>query len=96
MSFDFSEEFYKQHNKFLSFIPYILHKEQCDQVINYVNQGIDFPIPKLTLFQESYINGQLENIYSKEMPFHQDKYFTSTKDLLYYIENHAAQTSGAA
>jgi len=89
MSFDFSAEFYQQHNKFLSFIPYITHKEQCDRIIDCVCQQVDVTIPKLTLFQESYINGQLENIYQKEMPFHQDRYFTSTKDVLYYIENNA-------
>ena len=87
--FEFSEEFYQQHQKFISFIPYINHKSQCDNIVLCIQQGIEISIPKLTLFQESYINGHLENIFNKEMPFHQDRYFTSTKDVLYYIATHA-------
>lgn len=91
LHFDFCDEFYQRHNKFLSFIPYIKHKHQCDHIVNCVRQRVDLPIPKLTLLQESYINGQLENIYNKEMPFHQDEYFTSVKDVLYYIDNIATK-----
>ena len=87
MQFNFSKEVYQQHEKFLSFIPYINHKSQCDQIINQVCNEIEVDLPKLSLFQESYINGCLENIYGKEMPFQQDRYFTSTKDMLYYINN---------
>jgi hypothetical protein len=88
-AFDFSTEFYQQHQKFISFIPYIDHKHMCDHIVLSVQQGQDIAIPRLTLFQESYINAQLENIFNREMPFHQDSYFTSTKDVLYYINNHA-------
>ena len=84
---DFSSKFYHHHSKFLNFIPYCDHKEQCDKIIDCVSAGVDEVIPKLTLFQESYINGCLENIYHKEMPFRQDTFFTSTTDMLYYIEN---------
>ena len=87
--FDFSDKFYQHHNKFLSFIPYIGHKEQCDYIIDCIVKDIDLIIPPLTLLQESYINGNLENICNKEMPFHQNIYFTSTKDMLYYINNDA-------
>ena len=85
--FEFVDDFYATHEKFLSYIPYRDHKQQCDQIINYINNSEIQPIPPLTLFQESYINGCLENLYHKEMPFHQDKYFTSTKDVLYYLEH---------
>jgi hypothetical protein len=87
--FDFSLEFYQLHAKFLSFIPYQDHKQHCDHIVECVRNNIEVAIPKLTLFQESYINGCLENIYCKEMPFHQDRYFTSTKDVLYYINTSA-------
>ncbi len=87
--FEFSEEFYQQYQKFISFIPYINHKSQCDNIVSSVQQEIEINIPKLTLLQESYINGRLENIFKKEMPFYQDRYFTSTKDVLYYISTHA-------
>jgi hypothetical protein len=85
--FNFSPEFYQHHKKFLSFIPYQNHKQQCDHIIDCVRINTQIHVPELTLFQESYINGCLENIYGKEMPFHQDRYFTSTVDMLYYITN---------
>jgi hypothetical protein len=87
LKFDFSEEFYQLHKKFLSFIPYTDHKKQCDNIIHNICSGSDSSIP--TLFQESYINGQLENIFGKEMPFYQEQYFTSCRDVLYYISNNA-------
>ena len=86
-TFDFSTEFYKHYLRFIEFIPYAEHKLICDNIVSCVQQRTEVPIPKLTLFQESYINACLENIHRKEMPFHQDNYFTSTKDVLYYIDN---------
>jgi hypothetical protein len=83
--FDFSTDFYQQHQKFLSFVPYIAQKEMCDNIVLHTQQEKNIPIPVLTLFQESYINAQLENIFKIEMPFHQDKYFESTKEVLRYI-----------
>lgn len=89
LNFDFvpNDDFYRTHEKFLSLNPYITHKPQCDNIIEAVRHGTHIDIPSLSLFQESYINGCLENIYHKEMPFHQNKYFTSTKDVLHYIEH---------
>jgi len=87
--FDFCDEFYKYHQTFVSRIQCLDHQARCDQIINAIQQEQDCEIPKLTLFQESYINSQLENFYHKEMPFHQVDYFTSTKDVLYYIKNQA-------
>jgi hypothetical protein len=43
------------------------------------------PLNKLTLFKESYINAQLEKIFNIEMPFLQEEYFTSTKEIIEYI-----------
>lgn len=85
MKFEFNDNFYNLHSKFLSNIAYTKNKEQCDQIIQAVINQIDINVPKLTLLQESYINGQLENYYKKEMPFHNLDYFTSTKDMLQYI-----------
>ena len=82
-----TDEFYIIHQKFLSYNPFTNHKQQCDQVIDAVINHRQTDIPKLSLFQESYINGCLEKIYHKEMPFHQDRYFTCTKDVLYYLKN---------
>jgi hypothetical protein len=87
--FDFSPEFYQHHANFLSFISCKDHKQHSDHIVECVRTNTEVDIPKLTIFQESYINGCLENIYRKEMPFHQDRYFTSTKDVLNYINTSA-------
>jgi hypothetical protein len=87
--FKFDSNLEMLHKKFLTLIPYIGHKVQCDNIISAIQRGQPQRIPSLTLFQESYINGQLENIYKKEMPFHNLTYFTSTKDVLQYLETRA-------
>jgi hypothetical protein len=89
MKFDFSDDFYKHHQKFLSFIPYIGHKQVCDNIIDCIQTGTNIEIPDLSLFQESYINGNLERLYQKEMPFHSVDYCKSTAEMLYYIEHQA-------
>lgn len=91
LGFDFmpGQDFCQRHQKFLELNPFVNHKAQCDQIIDSITKQAHIDIPSLSLFQESYINGCLENIYNKEMPFHQDKYFISTKDVLYYLENSA-------
>jgi hypothetical protein len=89
MRFDFSDEFFQHHEKFLSFIPYVTHQQTCDHIVECVRQEIDVAIPNLTLFQESYINGNLERIHGKEMPFLPNSYFNSTLEMLYYIKNQA-------
>lgn len=85
-TFEPTDEFYQMHQKFLSFNPYINHKQQCDTIVNAVVNRVHCAIPKLSLFQESYINGRLENIFNKEMPFRQSEYCSSTEELLYYLE----------
>lgn len=89
IGFDFTpnEDFCQRHQKFLELNPFVNHKAQCDHIIDSITKQAHIYIPSLSLFQESYINGCLENIYNKEMPFHQDKYFTSTRDMLYYLDH---------
>jgi hypothetical protein len=87
--FDFSHEFYQMYLRFFNSIPYLECQSQCDQIIRAVINQVDYTIPSLTLFQESYINAKLENYYAKEMPFHQLNYFTNTKDMWQYIETQA-------
>lgn len=87
--FNFCSEFVESHTKFLSFISYQTHKEQCDQIVQNIVNQTSAVIPSLTLFQESYINARLEKIYKKEMPFHDQTYFTSTEDVLQYIMTRA-------
>jgi hypothetical protein len=88
-NFVFDDAFYIKHEKFLSFIPYIDHKQQCDRLIKCILNQIPADIPELSLFQESYINGHIENIFKKEMPFQQDRYFKTTQDMLYYLDTMA-------
>lgn len=38
------------------------------------------------LIQESWLNAQLENLYGKEMPLKQERYFSSTKEIIEYLE----------
>jgi hypothetical protein len=84
--FKFNSDLEILHKKFLNLIPYVDHQLQCDNIISAIQQGQKQIIPLLTMLQESYINGQLENIYKKEMPFHDLNYFTSTVDVLQYLE----------
>lgn len=57
----------------------------CNEFIDAVVKGLTINIPTLTLFQESYINGRLEKLYEKEMPFVQHNYFTNTKEIIEYL-----------
>jgi len=74
------------HADFLSKNTYTDHKEISDTIISAIKNKRYTPIPKLTLFQESYINGVLEHTYpGLEMPFMQNEYFKNTKDIIEYI-----------
>ena len=84
-----NDEFEKLHQKFLAQIPYVGNQAQCNDIVSAVQSNQDQIIPALTLLQESYINAKMENIYKKEMPFHDLNYFTSTKDMLQYIKTQA-------
>jgi hypothetical protein len=86
---DFEQWLPDLHDKFLARINCLHHQKICEDIIGAVLQGRSCAVPPLTLLQESYINARLESIFHKEMPFHQDNYFTHTKDMLYYI-NHVA------
>lgn len=77
------------HSKFISKIPYLNDRCICENLIKCVIDQDLVTIPPLSLMQESYINGRLEDIFKKEMPFQQDLYFTNTEDVLYYINNQA-------
>lgn len=74
------------HNSFLSKIPYRNIKKQCDEIINATLALENLVIPELSLLQESYINANLEIVSGRKMPFDQDVYFTSTQDIIKYLE----------
>lgn len=73
------------HNTFLNRIIGLSDTAICDTIINNINDNIDINIPKLNLFQESYINGKLEKLFNKEMPFKMDIYFTNTRQIIDYL-----------
>lgn len=89
MKFRFDDELIDLHQKFLHLIPYVNNQIECDDIINAVKSNKERVIPPLTLFQESYINAKLENHYRKEMPFYGVNYFTSTLDVLKYLQSRA-------
>jgi hypothetical protein len=89
LKFLFNDTFYETHQKFLNYNTFLNIKLQCDLIVDAVVAQANVDIPKLNLLQESYINAALENIFQKEMPFHQENYFKSTKDVLYYLNNQA-------
>jgi len=60
-------------------------KIQCDMLIDSISNKQIVTIPSLSVLQESYINGNLENLYQIEMPFMQEKYFNSTHDISQYL-----------
>lgn len=77
------------HSRFVAKIPYLNDQKVCDHVIRAVINQQHTHIPKLSLMQESYVNGRLERLFGKEMPFYQTEYFTNTKDMLQYIQHQA-------
>lgn len=70
------------HKEFLTKQIYREHHVICDQIIEAVQQGQELAIPPLTLFQESYINGRIEHLYQREMPFFMTQYFSNTRDII--------------
>ena len=73
------------HQEFLSRQPQAQYKVECDKIIDCVRLEKYATISKLTLFQESYLNAQLELLYNLEMPLQQDQYWADTYQILEYI-----------
>jgi hypothetical protein len=72
-------------NEFIKRQIYKNNKNECDFIIDSVINLQNVQIKKLTLLQESYINGKLEKTFNLEMPFVQPNYFTDTKDIIEYL-----------
>jgi len=71
--------------KFVNFQKFKSYKLVCDEIISCVNNKKSVFIPKLSLLQESYINGVLEKQFGVEMPFVQPNYFTSTAEIIKHL-----------
>lgn len=77
------------HAMFKAKVKFLEDKRYCDLIIDDIMHQRSRSLPNLNLLQESYINGNLERLLGKEMPFHQDQYFTHTRDMLQYIHTQA-------
>jgi hypothetical protein len=73
------------HADFLKRQPYKNLKKETDQLIDEINNGGSNNLIDLTLFQESYIDAELELQYNIEMPTRVDVYFPTTKHIFKYI-----------
>jgi hypothetical protein len=73
------------HRQFILRQPHSEYQLVCDNLVACVLGGIDSIIPELTLFQESYINANLEFAIDKEMPFNQPEYFKTTQEIIDYL-----------
>lgn len=81
------------HDNFLKNLNCFLNlTARANEIISCVKDNQNFDIGKLTLFQESYINAKLENIYNIEMPFMQNTYFANTYEIITYIHTNVADT----
>ena len=75
------------HEKFMQGLTYFLNLNVLpDKIISAVQEKTELEFGNLTFLQESYINGNLERIYGKEMPFLQEDYFTNTKEIIEYLQ----------
>jgi hypothetical protein len=70
------------HNEFLKRQPYKHSKSFCDAIIDQILRGEFFDLPKLDLMQESYICGQLEKHFGRELPADQVKWFENSCEIL--------------
>lgn len=75
------------HKKFLQRQPYRYHAQMCDDVLMAVAQGLDQPIPDLTLLQEAWIDAALECRYHREMPAEKTTYWRNTQQILDYVRH---------
>jgi len=73
------------HQQFLDNQIFKNSKIQADRMICAVQQRQEMPISKLSLLQESYINGVLERMYNIEMPFVQPVYFSNTTQIIEHL-----------
>jgi len=80
-------EYKEEHREFLHYLEYFLSLNILpDKIINAVEHELDLEFDNLTILQESYINGNLERIFNKEMPFLQEKYFINTRQIIDYLK----------
>ena len=80
-NFENVPEFTELHQEFLSTQPYKNSKSFCDQLLTRINDHEVFAIPKLDLFQESYIAACIELQYNIILP-NNESWFTHSREIL--------------
>ena len=79
--------YFSLHKEFISHLEHFINLNVIpDRIIDGVAKKQEIEIPNLTVLQESYINGNLERIYKKEMPFLQEQYFTNTRQIIDHLK----------
>ena len=72
------------HSNFISKVPYLNSKSNCNNVIQSVREQKNVPV-KLNVLEEGYVNHCLEKEFGVEMPFNDNEYFANTQEIVAYI-----------
>lgn len=79
--FNVTTELLQLHQEFLSKQPYKNSKSFCDKILKRINDRESFLLPKLDLFQESYIAACIELQYNTILP-NNETWFTHSNEIL--------------
>jgi hypothetical protein len=82
--FDVTADLIQLHQEFLSRQPYKNSKSLCDKILKRINDRESFILPKLDLFQESYIAACIELQYNIILP-NNESWFTESNEILDFI-----------
>jgi hypothetical protein len=82
--FEVTTELNQLHREFLVRQPYKNSKSLCDKILKRINDQESFLLPKLDLFQESYIVACLELQYNIILPSN-ESWFTQSNEILDFI-----------
>ena len=87
LPYEINQDWYR--NLWHTFISKNTVPEQVKQSVKILDAVKNFTvieIPPLTILQEAWLNAQLENIYSKEMPANDEQWFANTNDILNFLK----------
>lgn len=76
--------YYNLWSQFISKVDAIAQERHALYVYDSIINQRNIPI-NLNILQEAWLNAVLENKFKKEMPFHMEEYFPTTKDIIEFI-----------
>ena len=86
LNYQLDVQWYKElWEKFISQVTQIKDANDSYEVLDAIQKRQLLPID-FNILQEAWLNARLENIYKKEMPFMQEKYFNDTLEIVKYLE----------